>query len=122
MGFQINRREFLRAVALSGIGIGMVDRSSEAKGASPARKRHNGYADEGARLTGACMNTFWDASSRMFRAPVLSAETVASDERHDRGYVLWPSLIAIHALIEGETHGPGKYTKRIAEVYAGLEQ
>ena len=119
-------------MALSAIGIGLGFRGNAKpqterpviaeKGLPSIRKRYTAYADEGARLTDACMTTYWDASSRMYRAPVLSAETVPSDGGHDRGYVLWPSLIAIHTLIEGEAHSPGKYTKRIAEVYAGLEQ
>jgi hypothetical protein len=58
----------------------------------------------------------------MFRAPVLSAETVPSDALHDRGYTLWASLLALHAFIESEKITPGRYTPQIAMVYDGLEQ
>src|SRR5438045_51591 len=37
------RREFLRVIALSGIGIGMIGHSSEAKSVSPARKKYNAW-------------------------------------------------------------------------------
>ena len=58
----------------------------------------------------------------MFRAPVLSAETVPSDALHDRGYTLWASLLGLHALVEGEKAHQGRYTRQIATVYQGLEQ
>ena len=90
--------------------------------AAPALVSSTQFAAEGARLTAACMSHFWDANSKIFRAPVLSAETVPSDALHDRGYTVWPSLIALHSLVEGEKHRPGKYAAQILQVYAGLEQ
>jgi predicted alpha-1,6-mannanase (GH76 family) len=145
----LNRREFLGALAASGLAMGKLAASgaalglgirSDGAGSSPHgraavtphdRARHpadvahgqaSWYTREAARLTDACMSRFWDGGSRMFRAPVLSAETVPSDALHDRGYTLWPSLIALHALVEGEKRSPGAYAQRIADVCDGLEQ
>lgn len=73
-------------------------------------------------MTQKCMSYFWDGNSRLFRALVLSTEAVSSDAQHDRGYTLWPSLVGLHALVEGGKSHPGRYTKQIATVYDGLEQ
>lgn len=118
-----NRREFIMWLAASGAALGLPE-CSGAKSASSS-SGHNQYAPfagEGARLTGACMQRFWDSKSNMFRAPVLSSETVPSDEFHDRGYTLWPALIALHCLVEGERQNPGTYTSHIAKVFDGLQQ
>jgi len=80
------------------------------------------FASEADRLTDLTQKTFWDRQSAMYRAPVASAETVASDPQHDRGYVLWPSIEMLHALVEGEMARHGRYRARIAEVYDGLEK
>jgi len=118
-----NRREFLSMLTVSGMSLSLGSRSEgRTKATNPAQERSKLYAAEGARLTEACMSEFWDPKSRMFRAPVLSSETVSSDALHDRGYTLWPSLIAIHALIEGEKQHPGTYARQIAGVYNGLGQ
>jgi hypothetical protein len=111
----LNRRELFRALIGSSavLSLGRV---------FPSLEQHTSFASEGARLTKACMDHFWDGNSQMFRAPVLSAETVPSDALHDRGYTLWPSLIVLHALVEGEKQSPGRYAAQIAMVYEGLGQ
>lgn len=111
---KFTRRELLRHTAAAGMVLALPGGLKAAP--------HRQYAAEAARLTRAVMGCFWDSGSKMFRAPVLSAETVSSDALHDRGCVFWPSLLALHALVEGEGHSPGQYAKQIAEVYAGLEQ
>ncbi len=80
------------------------------------------YAAEAARLTDLVYGRFWDPRARMFRAPVRSAETVDSDPVHNNGYTLWPSLLGLHSLVEGEKLHRGRYRARIAAVYAGLQQ
>lgn len=120
---QLNRRAFLSglvasgaALSISNCGVGAVPLSATLpKPGAP-------FEGEAARLTQACLSHFWDQNSRMFRAPVLSAETVASDKLHDRGYTFWPSLLGLHALIEGEKIHSGRYTAQISMVYDGLEQ
>lgn len=117
--FLFSRRELLGSLAAAGLCLAGA-RSWAA--AAPMLVPSTPFEAEGARLTAACMSHFWDAHSKMFRAPVLSAETVPSDALHDRGYTVWPSLIALHSLVEGEKHRPGQYAAQIARVYAGLEQ
>ena len=107
----LTRRDFLTLLTAAGITL--------AHGTSTTDRT---YAAEAARLTRACMVHYWDQAAGMFRAPILSAEAVRSDGLHDRGYVFWPSLIALHALIEGEKRHPGQYTADIARVFDGLEQ
>jgi predicted alpha-1,6-mannanase (GH76 family) len=129
---KMNRRKFLGTLAVSGFALGTANRCSAAAdtikavtaAASPlgASQPMSSFAVEGERLTGVMMTTFWDKNSRMFRAPQLSSETVASDAAHDRGETLWPSLLGMHALIEGEKAHPGRYTAQIATVFDGLEQ
>jgi hypothetical protein len=126
---RLNRREFLSALAGFGMVMGLGCRSEGfalppaiALPVDPAPGRNTPFATEAARLTQAIMDHYWDNVSHMFRAPVLSSETVPSDALRDRGYTLWPSLIALHALIEGERSTPGSYTPQIAMVYDGLEQ
>jgi hypothetical protein len=113
----LNRRELLRVLMGSGTALSLGNVLP-----TLSRRRDTSFASEGARLTKACMDHFWDGNSQMFRAPVLSAETVPSDALHDRGYTLWPSLIALHTLVEGEKHSPGHYTEQIAMVFEGLGQ
>src|ERR687883_1862599 len=60
------------------------------------------YKAEAERLTALVYRTFWNEQARMFRAPVRSAETVDSDPLHNNGYTFWPSILALHALVEGE--------------------
>jgi hypothetical protein len=121
----LSRRKFLRSLAVSGVALGL---RKNCEGAAlrvaplPALEAETSFQAEGARLTQSCFDFFWDGRSRMFRAPVLSAETVASDELHDRGYTFWPSLLALHALIEGERANSGLYASHIGMVYDGLEQ
>jgi len=126
---RLSRREFLSALAASGFALGLdsgckgaISATQPTVKASSASVRAAPFEAEGARLTRACMSLFWDKTSKMFRAPVLSAETVSSDALHDRGYTLWPSLIGMHALVEGERTHPGQYTKQIAMIFDGLEQ
>ena len=126
--FPLTRRRFFSTAALSGLALGLTLRSQAAPPPgmalkpATALKPGTGFAQEAARLTDACHHLFWDKTSQMYRAPVLSAETVASDARHDRGYTLWPSLIALHTLVEGEKQHPGRYAPQIAAVYDGLQQ
>jgi hypothetical protein len=120
---RLNRREMLSVLMASGVALSLGTRSDAAGlPAIPATDRHVPFATEGVRLTQACLHHFWDKNSQMFRAPVLSSETVPSDALHDRGYTLWPSLIALHVLIEGEKCSPGQYKDQIAMVYDGLSQ
>lgn len=120
---QLNRREFLSALAMSGAALGAGKYlDGIALAAAPTSQTKPPFAGEAQRLTAACMKQFWDSNSRMFRAPILSAETVASDATHDRGYTLWASLLGLHALVEGEKSYPGQYAAQIAQVFDGLEQ
>ncbi|RYG69115.1 hypothetical protein EON80_10395 [bacterium] len=115
----INRRNFLGYMGAAGLTLSLKNVLVEsALGATPPKP----FSGEAARLTGACMRQFWDDKSHMFRAPILSAETVASDAVHDRGYTLWASLLGLHALVEGEKDNPGQYAPQIAKVFDGLEQ
>ena len=113
------RRIFLKNIAVSSAILGA---SKSAFGAPLRAFPSASYRDEAARLTLACYEHFWDETSHMFRAPVLSAETVPSDALHDRGYTLWPSLLGLHALVEGEKAHPGRYVGKIETIYRGLEQ
>ncbi len=88
----------------------------------PLDERATDFAREADRLTDLLHRTFWDPVPAMYRAPVAGPETVASDAAHDRGYVLWPSIEMLHALVEGETARKGRYRAKIAEVYDGLEK
>ncbi len=81
-----------------------------------------GYGAEAARITKATMDRFWDPNAAMFKAPVMSAEAVASDPQHNFGYVFWPSQIALHSLVEGAKTNPQKYAPLIWTVYSGLEK
>ncbi len=144
---RLNRREFLGVIAASGLSLSLgngcknddlADSSIPAAStalpvsATPTMtptpstttisKGTLSFSAEGERLTQASMSLFWDKSSQMFRAPVLSSETVPSDALHDRGYTLWPSLVGMHALVEAEKVHPGQYTKQIAMVFDGLQQ
>jgi hypothetical protein len=94
-------------------------------GAAAGRGRADvpgGYAGEAERLTDLVQRTFWDPIARQYRAPVRSAESVDSDPVHNNGYVLWPSVEALHALAEGAAVLPRRYAPVIREVVAGLEQ
>ena len=120
---RLNRREFLSALATSGLALGLARHHESAVfAAPPAPARNTSFGAEGARLTQANMSHYWDKTSKMFRAPVLSSETVPSDALHDRGYTLWASLLGLHALVEGEKVSSGRYTQQIAMVFDGLEQ
>ena len=119
----LNRRRFLGAVALSGAALELGHRGAAlAWPAQTAGGSDVSFGAEAARLTAANMAQFWNENSQMFRAPVLSAETVPSDATHDRGYTLWASLLGLHSLVEGEKTLPGCYAAQIAAVYDGLEQ
>jgi hypothetical protein len=134
---RLNRREFLSTLAASGLALGLGSSKAHAAASNSqtpvvapvalplcstsTSRPLPSFGAEGERLTQACMSLFWDNDSKMFRAPVLSSETVPSDALHDRGYTLWPSLLGLHALVEGEKATPGSYTSRIATVFDGLE-
>jgi uncharacterized protein YyaL (SSP411 family) len=81
-----------------------------------------GYRTEAQRLTDLFQQTFWDPVARQYQAPVRSAESVDSDPVHNNGYVLWPSVEALHALAEAAAMMPRRYAPVIREVVAGLEQ
>lgn len=104
----ISRREALLAAAM--VGPALFETSEP------------DFAAEADRLTDLAQLTFWDRGAGMYRAPVAGAETVPSDPLHDRGYVLWPSIEMLHALVEGAMARPGRYRRAIAEVYDGLEK
>ena len=87
-----------------------------------AKSSTNAYFQEASRLNALLMKTFWNGDVRMFRAPVRSAETVDSDPKRNNGYVFWPSLLGLQALVSGEMRSPGTYRAEILTVYAGLEQ
>ncbi|MCX7046821.1 MAG: hypothetical protein NTX50_15205 [Candidatus Sumerlaeota bacterium] len=121
----MNRRFFL--VSAGACALATHSRAGAADAAAPASlplsAPPKGYYDaEAERLTDAFMALFWNSKSRMFRAPERGAETVDSDAAHNNGYVFWPSILGLHALVEGEKRRPGRYRARIAEVFDGLEQ
>jgi len=87
-----------------------------------AVRSDDGFAAEADRLTDLAHRTFWDPKPAMYRAPVAGAETVPSDPLHDRGYVLWPSIEMLHALVEGELARRGRYRDRIRQVFDGLDK
>ncbi|PUU81209.1 glycosyl hydrolase family 76-domain-containing protein [Tuber borchii] len=58
--------------------------------------------------------TFWDAERQHFRTLKKSSETVDSWN----GYVVWPFIIGVEALLEAEVASPGNFT---AEISASLE-
>jgi len=107
----VTRRQFIGSVALAG-----------AAGGAAWADIPGGYAAEAQRLTDLVQQTFWDPVARQYRAPVRSAESVDSDPVHDNGYVLWPSVEALHALAEGAAAMPRRYAPVIREVVGGLEQ
>jgi hypothetical protein len=113
----ISRRQFLLGLGGACV-IGALPLESSC---APSLSR-GGAPSEAANLTDRMMRTFWDDHAGMFRAPVRSAETVDSDPAHNNGYTFWPSTIALNALADGEKAHPGRYRRRIAKVYAGLEQ
>jgi mannose/cellobiose epimerase-like protein (N-acyl-D-glucosamine 2-epimerase family) len=80
------------------------------------------FRKEAGRLTDLTMKTFWDSRAHLFRAPVMSSEAVPSEGATKNGYTLWPSLLGMHALVEGEKKRKGHYKKQIAEVFDGLTQ
>lgn len=79
-------------------------------------------ATEAKRLNARILSVFWDDKVGMFRAPVRSAETVDSDPAHNNGYVFWPSLMGLQALVAGEKQFPGAYKTQIEAIYNGLEK
>ncbi|KAG0132043.1 glycosyl hydrolase family 76-domain-containing protein [Tuber indicum] len=72
------------------------------------------YTTEGLRIARAMWATFWDAERQHFRTLKKSSETVDGWN----GYVIWPFIIGIEALLEAEVASPGNFT---AEIYASLE-
>ncbi|WP_198154318.1 glycoside hydrolase family 76 protein [Catenuloplanes japonicus] len=82
-----------------------------------------GYAQAGADLTSTYMQAFWNrAGGNIFSAPTPTAETVPSSGNSSNGYTLWPSLLGLHGLVEGERQRPGAYSYWIWQVYSGLGQ
>jgi hypothetical protein len=108
---KLTRRHFLTSLPLLGAA------ARRATGDVPG-----GCRAEAQRLTDLLQQTFWDPVARQYRAPVRSAESVDSDPVHNNGYVLWPSVEALHALAEGASVMPRRYAPMIREVVAGLEQ
>lgn len=111
---RLSRREFLRRGAvLAAVGPDLVTAGPD----DAAR-----YLEAARRLTDTFQSTFWDPAARMYRAPQRSAETVDSDPQHNNGYVLWPSVEALHALVEANRSLPGRYRAALREVFGGLER
>lgn len=123
----MDRRSFLQSVALTGAALALPAgaRAVPKRGqpATPTKSSPNPYDTEATRLNAALLSYFWDPDTSLFRAPVKSAETVDSTGNHNNGYVFWPSLLGLHALIEGERNHPGVYAAQIWNVYSkGLQQ
>ena len=72
------------------------------------------FVDEGLRLTSHMWATFWNQHSGYFTAQHPSAETVPPNN----GYLLWPSIIAVEAIIEAERALPGRFSE---ELKAGMQ-
>ncbi len=107
----INRRQLLKNTAgatLAGIGFAQTSDASMTSGVTLEK-----YATEAKRLNARILSDFWDDKVGIFRAPVRSAETVDSDPAHNNGYVFWPSLMGLQALIAGEKQYPGAYKSQI---------
>lgn len=124
----MSRRSFLQSAALTGAAITGAALSLPCLLKPPAadariRPALNPYDAEAARLDAALMSHFWSPTASIFKAPVQSADTVNSDATYNNGYLFWPSLVAWHALVEGERSHPGVYAAQIWEVYSrGLQQ
>lgn len=58
----------------------------------------------------------------LFRGPVPSAETVPSDGLQDRGYVLWPVVVAFRALAEAERLEPGRWGRALRAAFLSMER
>ncbi|CUS10899.1 unnamed protein product [Tuber aestivum] len=82
------------------------------------------YTTEGLRIARAMWTTFWDAERQHFRTPKKSSGTVGATNltldvaSHWNGYVIWPFIIGVEALLEAEAANPGSFT---AETSASLE-
>ena len=75
------------------------------------------FVDEGLRLTSEFWVAFWNPHSRYFSAQRPSAETVPPSN----GYLLWPSIIAIEALVEAERASPGNYREQLKAGMQSIE-
>lgn len=121
----ITRRACLTSFAATGLALATRPVSGSLArhraGAPELPQPPQGYRAEAQRLTAEMQRVFWNADTRQYRAPVRSAETVDSDPVHNNGYVVWPAIYALHALVAGEQAMPGQYAKAIQEVFAGLE-
>jgi uncharacterized protein YyaL (SSP411 family) len=106
----LDRRRALVALAAAPLACGRLAAAA------------NEDAVEAERLTALVQRTFWDAQACQYRAPVRSAESVDSAGVHDRGYVLWPAIEALAALVEAEGVQPGRHAATIAAVVDGLAQ
>ncbi len=118
-----NRRQFLTALAGSGLAATPLSALAEPQQPNPLALTPppKGYDGEGERLTKAMQRTFWDKAHGQYRAPVRSAETVDSDKIHNNAYVVWPSLLGFYALVEAQKSNPGQYLTQMRAVFDGLE-
>jgi len=85
----MDRRQFIATASLWASG-----------GFAASSQGANRYVVEARQLTRLIHRTFWDPGAQQYRAPVRSAETVDSDPVHNNGYVLWPCVEFLHALLE----------------------
>ncbi len=112
----LSRRAFVGGVG----GLGLLGAMGLPDG-EPFAPPPDGFKAQAAALTEKMMATFWDARVRQFRAPVRSAESVDSDADHNNGYTVWPGIVALQALVDGERVSRGAWRERFATVYDGLE-
>ncbi|RPA96474.1 hypothetical protein L873DRAFT_1811333 [Choiromyces venosus 120613-1] len=84
----------------------------------PPQMQVSTYTTEGLRVARAMWSTFWDEERQHFRAAKKTSETVDSWN----GYVVWPFIIAIEALLEAEFTNPGTFTVKIATSLEAVEK
>lgn len=90
--------------------------------ASPAPRLASPYIALATQLTNATWSMFWNPQAQQMQAPVFSAEAVASDALHNNGYVFWPTVLMLQALVDAERMVAGQYVTQIDTLFAGMEQ
>lgn len=75
------------------------------------------YAMEGARLTQATIEAFYDPQEEIWRPQELSSDAVGT-----QGYTFWPSMLAWQAVLEGAKVDPKTWRGKVGPFFDVLEQ